>query len=294
MNFSTLKKVYTFTLTVSVFFSLLSISCTEKTKFKDNGVTFDSIQVNKTESIDYKDSKLNCNLHILFTYPGACKKASSLSNLQKIFLEKVFPPQYANLLPKEATDSFATQYIKDFKAVKWSDFFDNGNNDNDGDNDYILEDENSFIYELSLEDKILYNKNNLISFVVRNTNYEGGAAGSNNVSGYVINLNTGKLLTEDDFAGNNYKNNLSSVIAGKIATAKGLNDVSQLKDIGYYAIENIVPNDNFIIDDNGITYYFNENDIAAGFVGITEVFIPYEELKAYITDDNPISSLIRP
>ena len=292
MIFSTFKKVITFILTISVFFSLSSISCTEKTKSNDNGVTFDSIQVNKTQSIDYKDSKLNCNLHILFTYPVACKKASSLSNLQKMFIEKVFPSQYANLSPQEAANNFAAQYIKDFQAVKWNDFFDNS--DNDSDNDFILEDENNFIYELSLENKIMYNKNNLISFVVKNTNYEGGAHGSISVSGYVIDLKTGKLLTEEDFAGNNYKTNLSSLLVKKIAAAKGLDDVSQLKDIGYYAIENILPNDNFIIDDKGITYYFNEDDIAASFVGITEVFIPYEELKNFITDDNPVSSLVKP
>ena len=290
MKFSTAKKVFTFILTISVFFSLISTSCTKKTKSDDTGVVFDSIQVNKTQSIDYKESKLNCNLHILFTYPVTCKKTSSLSNLQKIFIEKVFPSQYANLSPKVVVDSFATQYIKDFQAVKWSDFFDK-DNDGDDDDDYILEDENSFIYELSLENKILYNKNNLISFVVKNTNYEGGAHGSNSIYGYVIDLNTGKLLTEDDFAGNNYKKNLSALIVKKIATAKGLTDASQLEDNGYNAIEDIVPNGNFTIDDKGITYYFNEYEIAAYFVGITEVFIPYEELKAYITNDNPVSKL---
>jgi len=292
MKFSTAKKVFTFILTISVFFLLISTSCTKKTKSDDTGVVFDSIQVNKTQSIDYKDSKLNCNLHILFTYPVACKKTSLLSGLQKTFIEKTFPSQYVNLSPKVAVDSFAVQYIKDFQAVQWSDFFNKGS-DNDDDGDYILEDENSFIYELNLEDTILYNKDNIISFVVKNANYEGGANGSNSIYGYVIDLNTGKLLTEEDFAGNNYKKNLSAIIARKIATARGLTDASQLEDIGYHAIEDIVPNDNFTIDDTGITYYFNEDDIAAGFVGITEVFIPYEELKVYITGDNPVSSLAK-
>ena len=285
MNFSIAKKVCAFILTVSVFFSFISVSCGEKTKSKDNGVVFDSIQVNKEESVDYKDSKLNCNLHILFTYPVACKKTSSLNDLQKLFIEKVFPAQYANLSPKDAINNFATQYINDFQAIKWDDFFNE---------DYILEDENSYIYELSLENKVLYDKDNFISFVVRSTNYEGGAHGSNSVYGYVIDLKTGKLLTEEDFEGSGYKKNLSSIIAKKIATAKGLDDVSQLEENGYNSIEDIVPNENFTIDDKGITYYFNEYEIAAYFVGITEVFIPYEELKAYITDDNPLSSLAKP
>ena len=293
MNFSIAKKVFTFIFTLSVFFSLISISCTKKTKSDDNGVVFDSIQVNETKSIVYKGSNLNCNLHILFNFPTACKKTSSLSDLQKIFIEKAFPSQYANLSPKVAADSFAMQYIKDFQAVKWSDYFDKTNDSDSDDDDYILEDENSFIYELSLENTILYNKDNFISFVVKNTNYEGGAHGSNSIYGYVIDLNTGKLLTEDDFSGNNYKKNLSAVLVKKIMAAKGLTDASQLEDSGY-KIEDIAPNGNFTIDDKGITYYFNEYEIAAYFVGITEVFIPYEELKTYITDDNPVSSLVKP
>jgi len=282
MNLLKSKKVYTFILALSVFFSLLSISCTKKTQANNNGVVFDTIKVNKTQSVDYKKSKLNCNLQITFIYPVACKKTSLLNDLQKVFTETVFPPKYANLSPQEATDSFSAQYIRDFQSVKFENY---------SEDDYILEDENNFIYELNLEDSILYNENNFISFVVKNTNYEGGAHGSSSIYGYVIDMNTGKILNEEAFAGTNYKKNLSRLLAQKIAAAKGLDNVEQLESIGYDAIENIVPNENFTIDDKGITYYFNEYEIAAYFVGITKVFIPYDELRAFITDDNPISSL---
>ena len=283
MNSSVSKKVCAFVLVVSVFFSVISTSCGKRSRPNDNVVVFDTIQVNKIESINYKKSKLNCNLQIVFIYPVACKNSSLLSDLQKIFVEKIFPNKYANLSPQEAMDNFSTQYIEDFKSIKAEDFFEE---------DYILEDENSFIYELNLENEIRYNKNNLISFVVKNINYEGGAHASHSIYSYVIDLNTGKVLSEEDFAGKNYKKNLAPIIVQKIAAAKGLSNVSLLESVGgYTAIKDIVPNENFIIDEKGITYYFNEYEIAAYFVGITEVFIPYEELKAYITNDNPISSL---
>ncbi|MCL1933624.1 MAG: DUF3298 and DUF4163 domain-containing protein [Candidatus Azobacteroides sp.] len=283
MNFSASKKICYFILTVSVFFSLVSISCTKKTKSDENEVTFDTIRVDKVESVDYKKSKLKCNLHITFTYPIACKKTSRLSDLQTMFVEKVFSSQYADFSPQDAVKNFSENYINVFKSTRFDDFFDE---------DSLLEDETGFIYEQSLENEILYNKNGFISFVVKNTAYEGGAHGSNSINGYVIDLNSGKFLTEDDFAGNNYQKNLSSLLVQKIATAKGLDNASQLETIGYNAIEDIVPNGNFTIDDKGITYYFNEYEIAAYFVGITEVFIPYEELKAYITNDNPVIALV--
>ena len=282
MNFLVSRKVYNFALILSIIFSVLSTSCNRKSKPSDYEVMFDSIQINKVESIDYKQSKINCNLHVVFTYPVGCNDSSILDDLQKIFIEKLFPPQYSDFTPKEAVENFSAQYIKDFKSIKIEDYFKD---------DFILEDENTFLYELFLENEIIYNHNSIISFVVKRTNYEGGAHGSNEIYGYVIDLNTGKILTEENFAGLNYKKNLSSVLANKIATAKGLSNVSELEGIGYPSIEDIIPNDNFTINDKGITYYFNEYEIAAYFVGITEVFIPYGELKAFITKDNPISLL---
>jgi len=282
MNFLKFKKVYSFILSIFVFLSLSNVSCLEKTKSNNMGVVFDTIQVDKSQSVDYKGSKLNCNLHVAFTYPITCEKASLLDELQKIFIEKFFPPQYANFSPSDAVNNFSTQYISDFQSAKASNLFDDG---------YMLEDENNFIYELDLENEILFSKDNLISFVVKNTNYEGGAHGSNTIYGYVVDLNTGKILTDEDLTSDNYKKKIASLLVKKIAAEKGLKDISQLESIGYNAIEDIVPNENFTIDDKGITYYFNEYEIAAYFVGITEVFIPYDELKAYLNDNSPISAL---
>ena len=282
MNSLVSNKVYIFVLILSITFYVISTSCNRKTKSNNYEVVFDSIQINKMESIDYKQSKINCNLHIMFKYPVGCSDISMLDDLQSIFIDKFFPPQFVNLSPKEALENYSDQYIKDFKSIKVEDYFDE---------DYILEDENAFLYELFLENEIIYNQNNIISFVVKSTNYEGGAHGSNSICGYVIDLNTGKILSEENFAGINYKKNLSPILAYKIAEAKGLNNASELENSGYQSVDDIFPNENFTIDDKGITYYFNEYEIAAYYVGITEVFIPYVELKSFITKDNPISLL---
>jgi hypothetical protein len=155
MIFSVPKKVYAFIFCLSFFFSLLSTSCERKTKSNDNEVIFDTIQVNKTQSIDYKKTKLDCKLNIVFNFPVACKKTFQLSDLQNIFIEKMFPPQYVNLSPQDAVEHFSEQYIRIFQSINFEDFIDE---------DYMLEVENDYIYELYLENEILFNKNNFISF----------------------------------------------------------------------------------------------------------------------------------
>ncbi|GHV08859.1 hypothetical protein FACS1894160_3850 [Bacteroidia bacterium] len=97
-------------------------------------------------------------------------------------------------------------------------------------------------------------------------------------------------MTENDFAGDDFEQNMSAVIVQKILEANELNNPDQLENLGFYGSE-ILPNGNFTLNDKGITYYFNEYEIAAYFVGVTEVFIPYEELNIYIISDSPIASL---
>jgi hypothetical protein len=263
-------------------FLLLSLSCTKKMRTNNYKIVFDTIQVNEIQSVKNKKINLNCNLHISFTYPISCNDTTLLNNLQKLFIEKFLPPRYAAFPPQDAINHFSKQYILDFKSLKMEDFVDE---------EQAPKDTADFAYELNLKNEIIYNQNRFISFIVKSNNYEGGAHGSNNISGYVIDLNTGKFLTEDDFSGNNYNKNLASIIVHKIAEANHLKNVSQLEEIGYNHIDDIVPNENFTIDDKGITYYFNEYEIAAYFVGLTKVFIPYEELNAFLAKDSPISSL---
>ncbi|MDR2622590.1 MAG: DUF3298 and DUF4163 domain-containing protein [Dysgonamonadaceae bacterium] len=255
-----------------------------KTKTADDTISFDTIHIDETQPSENVDSNVNicCHLSITFIYPDSYSDSDKLHKLQSAFIERMFSMRYAGLSPHQAVDSFRIQYIKDFQGEKFSN------------EDYNLEDESGFQYYLDLKNEITYNGNHLISFLVKNEVFEGGAHGAHSIFGYVIDLNTGEYITEDSFAGIDYKKNLSGIIVKKIAEANKVSDPKQLENMGYNNIDDIVPNGNFTIDEKGITYYFNEYEIASYFIGITKVFIPYEELKIFTTDDNnPIAALVK-
>jgi hypothetical protein len=289
-----MKKTVILFASIFIFSMLLFTHCDRKIKRVDNAIHYDSIQVAETYYLFQDTINPGCNLQIRFVYPDSAD--SHLRTLQHIFVEKIVGESFRNLDPQKAIEAYSEQYIQDFKQFESPEKFrsltepDPYTNETEEKSEY--EKEIGFFYYTLLSNKIVYNQNNFVSFIVENENYEGGAHGSKSIYGYVVDLNTEELLTEDAFAGNNYKKNLASVLAQKIAEANGLERVNQLENIGYTSIEDIVPNGNFTIDSKGITYYFNEYDIAAYFIGITKVFIPYEELKIYITNENPISSLV--
>jgi hypothetical protein len=263
---------------------ILCTSCKNKTKTTGDTVSFDTIRIDETRPWENAESKshTSCYLSISFVYPDSYPDTILLHKLQSEFIERTFSMKYAGLSPQQAVDSFKNQYIIDFQGEKFSA------------EDYDLEDESGFQYHLDLKNTVTYNENNLVSFLVETENFEGGAHGSHSAFGYVIDLNTGDYITEDSFAGTNYKKNLSEIIIKKIAEANKVSDPKQLEDMGYNSVSDIVPNGNFIIDEKGVTYYFNEYEIASYFIGITKVFIPYDELKVFITDDDsPIAPLVK-
>ncbi|GHT63867.1 hypothetical protein FACS189451_11060 [Bacteroidia bacterium] len=268
---------------LSVICFFFCISCKNKPIITDDTISFDTIRVDETQPWENIDSNVHtsCHLDITFIYPNSYKDAEILRKLQSTFIERTFSLKYIGLSPQQAVDSFKAQYFKDFQGEDFSD------------EDYNLEDETGFQYYLDLKNTITYNENNLISFLVENNSFEGGAHGAHSVFGYVIDLNTGEYITEDSFAGTDYKKNLSEVIVKKIVEANKVNNPAQLEDLGYNNLSEIVPNGNFTIDEKGITYYFNEYEIAAYFVGVTKIFIPFDELKVFITNDNPIAALTK-
>jgi hypothetical protein len=257
-------------------------TCKKGTKSDKNTVLLDTIRIQQTHYLDNDTTKVKCNLLLIFVYPQAYKNPEETKKLQKIFIGNVLSGSLDSLSPQEAADSYVLQYIKNFDEL---------NNESFNPEDYSLSDESDFTYYQVLQNEVVYNKYPFISFVVKSENYEGGAHGAHSVYGYVIDLETGKLLSEDTFAGENYQKGLSALILQKIANANDLQNVEQLKGIGYDRIEDAIPNGNFTIDDKGITYYYNEYDIAAYFIGTTQVFIPFDELKDYLSENNPITSL---
>jgi hypothetical protein len=272
-------------------------SCNEKIKSFENEIAFDTIRIDKTFQSKTGKPELTYKMDLAFVYPKSFKNNEKLKVIQSAFVDKFFPysSNYTHLSPKIAVDSFLVQYNDYFQSLCLSKFNDEietaEEHHHANHSDSLEEEKNNYPFYFNIENKIVFNRNNLISFTVESDMFEGGAHGSHGIFGYVLNLNTGEFISEDAFAGINYKKNLSSVIVSKILKANNLVNEKELLDIGYDDIGEIAPNGNFTVDEKGITYYFNEYEIAAYYVGSTKVFIPYEELKIFITDDNPIAIL---
>lgn len=262
-------------------------SCTNNsTKSTETRVELDTIHIDRIYHLMEDSLKPACNLHIHFEYPAEMIDAEQLKKVQSLFVEKTFGAKLAHLRPEDAADLFAEQYIDQFKELeidnKYQSFFEEEDVQYEGD----------YLYYLILNTKVAYVGQGFVSFTVENTSYAGGAHNTKSIYGYTVNLATDECLQESDFESKSYENEVAKLLVDKIASKYDLENPRDLENLGYMSVEEIRPNNNFTISDKGLTYYFNENEIAGTMVGLTEVFIPYNELSIYLASESPLSPLI--
>lgn len=271
-----------------VFIAILSLSVSgckkEPQKGQKNDIPFSTISKEETYHLLGNAENPNCNLQLSFTYPVKYTDKEILSKIQTLFTSSYFGEVYEQLPPEQAVDQYVKDYLEMYKELE---------------EDYKEDLRNAATtpvgawyayYETSAND-IVFNKDNLISYTVSFENYTGGAHGTHSTTNHVIDLAKGEFLTEEDIFNDGFESALAKMMVDDIAEQNDLTDPKELENEGYFSIDEIYPNGNFLIDDKGITYAFNEYEIAAYVVGVTYVHFPYEKIRHLLRPESPISIL---
>jgi hypothetical protein len=237
----------------------------------ENAVRFDTISIQRTAHWNNDSSKPSCCISIEFVYPDSAN-VRILNRLQNVFISKLLDDSFVGLPPQQAMEEYAQLYIQNFHQI-------DTNQKDTIEGIALHEDETGYLYHQDLKTKVVFNADSLISFLVETNDYKGGSYSNPAVKAYVFNLKTNDFVQENQFAGQNYEANLSKLLTGKIAVSDDIKE------------DEIVPNNNFTIDDKGLTYYFNEED-GVFSASTKSIFIPYNELSIYITSDSPLSPFI--
>jgi hypothetical protein len=264
--------------------------CTSKTKtVAENKIQWDSVRVEKTYHLLGKPENPSCNLQIDFLFPAGYENREVLAALQRHFILTSFGEPYENLTPAEAVRRYAEQYLADYKELEED--FRGGHEEEGHDHDHEISASWYSYYEY-FSNEIKYNRNGLLCYAVNFENYTGGAHGAHSCKNHIVDLATGAAVQEADFFTEGYQEALSKILVKKIAEKNRAENPGELLNMGYFSLDEIYPNGNFSIDDTGLTYCFNEYEIAAYVVGITSVHLSYDEIRHLLrTDDSRVSSL---
>ena len=252
----------------------------------ENPVTFDTIMVNETYYLLGDTTNPCCLLEAIFIYPSGYKDQQILDRLQHQFINDFFGEETASVTPQEAMYNYVAKYITDYKELEA---------------DFISEIETTgekpskeswyAYYEMS-SNEIVYNKCNLLSYTTSVEYYTGGAHGGHGFNNHVVFLENGEVLDEEDIFTKGFQDELAQIMVDIIASDNHVTERDELENLGFFNINEIYPNNNFYVDGEGITYTFNEYEIAAYYVGSVDVFIPYDKIRHLLLENSPVSPLV--
>lgn len=291
------------TLAVVALLSLLVVSCNtsdNKILSKDNQVTFDTLIVQNKQYLHNDTVNPFCDLNVHFVYPIASAK-SDLTRLQQLFIRNTLGQTYDNFTPEEALERYTKTFLRNYEAD--ARIFQDELQDLER-HPYLIpqnldihhEDEmqtNDFYsYQETLTNKVYFNESNILSFQVHRSNNKGGSATYSSYSNYVINLQTGNLITESDLFTPGYDVALQQLFVADLMLQNGVNTIADLEDLGYFGIDEIMPNRNFLIDAKGITYIFNKGEYSAYLLDAPVIFFSFEEVRVLLKQNPIIAKLV--
>lgn len=281
---------------------MLMVSCgnSGSSKIKaENEISFDTISINKRQHLDNDSTRPFCDISVNFVYPVKSAK-TNLDTLQRFFVSNMFGPSFEDLKPLAAVEAYISNYIDNYShdAYTYSESVSDMEELNalipgiDVDDSEHEIDKLFYSYYESLSDSITFNQHGILSFQIKQSNSKGEPASYYvSYSNHVINLNTGDQITEYDIFNAGYDKALQVLIITSLLEQNGVKTIDELEDLGFFGINEIVPNKNFLLNDKGIIYTYNKGEYSAYQLTAPQVFIPYNVIRSLLRENTIVSKL---
>lgn len=264
------------------------ISCIQD-KSNKNDIKFDKLEVKeKVFLLQENDTTLPySDVMFEYTFPVKFNNKEDLARLQQIFSGTFFNDEsYDSLSPQDALNEYLKDYTIGYRTLAEQYYKDKKNLESDQMPSW-------YWYYHYKTNEILFNDKNIISYLVEHSDYTGGAHGSMNALYYIIDLNNLTTITEEDIFKPNYHQFLTSKIIEMLMNKYDVTEADQLMSEGFFDINEIAPNNNFWMNDEGVHYVYNQYEIAPYSMGPIEVTIPFEEITSIIIPESIAGNYIK-
>ncbi len=128
-----------------------------------------------------------------------------------------------------------------------------------------------------------YIDENIASLSTNTYWYTGGAHGMTIIDNNTYNLTTGKKITLADIFVDAENPELILLMHDKLLSVRNKER--------YFDFVTIRLHENFIIQDGGLQFTYNQYDIAPYSEGITDIHFTFDEIREFLTEDSPMGHL---
>ncbi|MEG1562990.1 MAG: RsiV family protein [Bacteroides sp.] len=282
-----MKKQYVSLLALLLATSGFLFSCGNKMNSKTGALEFDSILVNQTVHLFGDTAKPACNLVISFTYPVKSSDEMLKDSLNAYFLAACFGDSCMDRQPAEAVKEYTQTYVNDYRRDLEPMYAEDEKNKENGGIIGAW-----YSYYKTVKSSIQFYQKSLLVYHIYYDEYTGGAHGIYNTNFLNIDLQSMRPLHLNDLFVEDYEPLLTDLIWNQLMATNKVTTHEALEDLGYGSTGEIAPVENFYLDEEGITFYYNVYDITPYAMGPVEVKIPFEMME-HLLASNPVIKELR-
>ena len=153
--------------------------------------------------------------------------------------------------------------------------------------------ENIGAWSIMFEATIQYSDENLLSLRILDSLFVGGAHPMSNVTYLVFSLKTGELINLSAFVPEEKIGALSKVAEKHFRKIHSLKPDETYEQAGFLFPQNRFSlNRNFLVAKSGLSFCFNQYEIAPYAMGITELVIPWAGIKSAVNPKGPAGNFL--
>ena len=104
-------------------------------------------------------------------------------------------------------------------------------------------------------------------------------------------LLTGKKIHLKDLFKEGYEQELTRLLLAELEKQNKVTTESELEDIGYFITEPLSPTENFYLNEDGLSFFYNVYEIAPYVMGTTEIKVPFSAIESLLKEGNPAEEL---
>lgn len=273
-----------FLLATSGFF----FSCGNIMNKNTGALKFDSIAVNETTHLFGDTAKPSSNLIINFTYATQSSDVKLKDSLNSFFLSLCFGDKYRTLTPQEAVEKYKETYVTNYR--------------NDLEPMYKKDEQEPenkesmlswYSYYKTIESQVQFYQKDLLVYRTRYDEFTGGAHGVYNTTFLNIDLNSLEPIRLEDLFIPDYKEALTDLLWNQLMADNHVTTHQELEDMGYATTGDLEPTENFYLNEEGITFYYNIYDITPYVMGPVKISLPYEAVQQILNKDNSVLNKVR-
>lgn len=268
---------------------MASFSCKEKKTEKqqvENNINFDTIYVADKYYFNNDSTLASCDIKISFVYPTSYTNDSVLKKVQQDIVATYFSDdKLMTLSPKEVVPTYVEYRKRDFDEQVKS--FKEHLDEFDASDSFFFESE-------EFQGNILFNKSDILSFQVKRFNSQMDNVVHTQLKNCVIDLQTGNPIYEEDIFVPEYEPELHKLFVNYLLKTNNAKSLEELDNdgVGYTNLDGIMPNRNFFVDNEGVTYVFNSGEYSSPLMDAIIIKLPYKDIKHLIKPESPIAKLI--